>query len=320
MLTAYLPNGEGITARAAEPAEPPAGAALWLDLLDPTPEEVAGLSRVLPVELPTREDMQEIEASSRLYTEGEALVMSLPVVHRSTTEQPESSVVSFILLPGRLVTLRYADPLPFGTFARRLARQPGAAGTADQLLAGLLEAICDRLADILEQATGDLERLSHRVFSASPGDPDLDLKDVLRQLGRAGDLATKARESLLGLGRIAMFFATKNGLAKDVRTRIKTLHRDVASITDHAGFLAHKVNFLLDATLGMINIEQNNIIKIFTVAAVAFLPPTLIASIYGMNFHVFPELGWRYGYVFALVLMVVSAVLPFWYFRRRGWL
>jgi magnesium transporter len=109
-------------------------------------------------------------------------------------------------------------------------------------------------------------------------------------------------------------------MKKDIKARIKTLSRDLGSITDHANFLAGKVNFLLDATLGLINIEQNAIIKIFTVAAVAFLPPTLIASIYGMNFDFMPELKWHYGYLVAIGLMILSAVLPMWYFRRRGWL
>jgi len=146
---------------------------------------------------------------------------------------------------------------------------------------------------------------------------------VLRRLGRTEDLTSKVQESLLSIGRVVTFLSQTTGEAKvtkDQRTRVKTLYRDAHSLSEHAGFLAHKSNFLLDATLGLINIEQTAIIKIFSVAAVVFLPPTLVASIYGMNFEWIPELHWRFGYFWGLALMVGSAVLPYWFFKRRGWL
>jgi len=227
--------------------------------------------------------------------------------------------------------VRFVDPLPFSVFARRAERNPALAATAQTALLGLLESITDRLADVLELAQADMEQVSRDIFAkratvdskAQKGEPRRkgpDLQDMLRRIGRGGDLATKARDSLLGLSRIAVFLAAQQDLKKEIKARIKTLSRDIASISDHAHFLAGKVNFLLDATLGLINIEQNAIIKIFTVAAVAFLPPTLIASIYGMNFEFIPELHWHHGYLFAIALMILSAIVPMWYFRRRGWL
>jgi magnesium transporter len=304
---------------------------VWVDLCNPTPSEIASIERGFHMEVPTREEMGEIEASSRLYTENGALVMTAPILHRATAEIPESGVITFILLAETLVTVRFVDPLPFAAFARRAERNPGLAATAQSALLGLLEAITDRLADVLELAQADMEQVSRDIFakraalSAGTASREArrkapDLQDTLRRIGRVGDLATKARDSLLGLSRIAVFLNAQAEMKKDIKARIKTLSRDLGSITDHAHFLAGKVNFLLDATLGLINIEQNAIIKIFTVAAVAFLPPTLIASIYGMNFDFMPELKWHYGYLVAIGLMILSAVLPMWYFRRRGWL
>jgi len=304
---------------------------VWVDLCNPTTSEIASIERAFHMEVPTREEMGEIEASSRLYTENGALVMTAPILHRATAEIPESGVITFILLPETLVTVRFVDPLPFAAFARRAERNPGLAATAQSALLGLLESVTDRLADVLELAQADMEQVSRDIFakraalSAGTASREArrkapDLQDTLRRIGRVGDLATKARDSLLGLNRIAVFLTAQGEMKKDIKARIKTLSRDLGSITDHANFLAGKVNFLLDATLGLINIEQNSIIKIFTVAAVAFLPPTLIASIYGMNFDFMPELKWHYGYLVAIGLMILSAVLPMWYFRRRGWL
>ncbi|MBN2752440.1 MAG: magnesium transporter CorA family protein [Rhodospirillaceae bacterium] len=292
---------------------------VWIDLLTPTRDDEMAISRLLNVDIPSHEEMQEIEVSSRLYEEGGAQVMTMPVLTRAMTDEPEAAAVTFILVGSRLLTVRYVDPLPFGMFMRRLARQPALVATGELALVGLLEQIADRLADVLEGATADLEAISRDIFRKA-GAYGSDLKDILQRIGRAGDLATKAKDSLLGLNRLMLFLGGQTGIRKDVKLRMKTLMRDVNSITDHATFLSTKVGFLLDATLGMINIEQNNVIKLLTVASVAFLPPTLIASIYGMNFDILPELKWHYGYPLALGLMFLSAAIPFVYFRRKKWL
>jgi magnesium transporter len=306
---------------------------VWVDLCDPTPTEIVSVERVFGIEIPTREEMLEIEASSRLYSENGYLVMTAPVLHRATAEIPESGSVTFVLLPNTLVTIRFIDPLPFASYSRRVERNQALAASAQIVLLGLLESFTDRLADVLEQAQADMEGVSRDIFgkranaaggagrrTGSVRRKGTDLQEMLRRIGRGGDVATKARDSLLGLSRIALFLTAQADVKKETKTRIKTLSRDIGSITDHAQFLAGKVNFLLDATLGLINIEQNAIIKIFTVAAVAFLPPTLIASIYGMNFEFMPELHWAHGYLFAVGLMILSAIVPMWFFRRRGWL
>jgi magnesium transporter len=295
---------------------------VWLDLLQPTDAEEAAIARALGVDVPTREEMKEIEASSRLYREDGALFMTATLVARADTEDPESTALTFILAGDRLVTVRYADPQPFRAFATYALRHPNACSDGDAVFGGLLEAIIDRTADILEAVGADLDRMSREVFSRSSGETSRDFQKLITRIGRAGDLTSKARESLVSIGRL-LAFAIQAHQARGRKTggsRLKTVGRDVASLSDHASFLNNKVNFLLDATLGMINIEQNAIIKIFSVAAVVFLPPTLIASIYGMNFAHMPELDWPFGYPLALALMIGSAILPYWYFKRRGWL
>ncbi len=295
--------------------------AIWIDLYYPTREEEAIAQRLLDIEMPTRDEMQEIEASSRLYVEDDAVVMIMPVLNKTTTDEPESKAITFMLVNDRLVTLRYTDPAPFIMFTNRITRHPALAATGELIIMGLLEQVADCLADILESGAANLDALSHGVFKhRGETNISMDFKDVLRRIGYVADIAAKAKDSLLNLNRLALFLTTQVDLKKEGRTRIKTLMQDASSIDEHASYLSAKASFLLDATLGMINIEQNNIIKMFSVAAVAFLPPTLIASIYGMNFKAMPELDWAHGYPFAILLMLFSAVLPFWYFRRKKWL
>ncbi len=322
MLTFYHRVGDRLTQTAVHgPSDLPVSATVWIDMLEPTSAEEAQVERLLAIDVPTREEMQEIEESSRLYAEGNALFMTMPVVNKAATE-PESAAVTFILAQTAAVTLRYVDPQPFGMFARRILRSPELATSPEQALIGLLEQVTDRLADILQGAAAEIDAISADIFRKPAGAARVHggLQEILQRVGRAGDLATKARESLLGLSRLLLFLSTQPACSKEGKEHIETLMRDVHSLADHDSFLADKIAFLQDATLGMIDIEQSNIIKLFTVAAVAFMPPTLVASIYGMNFKHMPELDWPFGYPLALLLMALSAVLPFVFFRRKGWL
>jgi len=324
MLTSYAIRDGRLVRSGADEAPAKPEESIWLDLLSPTPEEVAAVEAVLGVELPTHEEMQEIELSSRLYQEGETLFLTATVLSRSDTGLPESGVVTFVVTGERLVTLRYVEPRPFETFALRATRQAGPYVRAEALLAGLMDAIVDRVADILEHAGQDLDAISREVFSAATAKRrgSLDFQGVLTRIGRIGDLTSKTRESLVSIGRLLTFvYQTPQGKSgKQLRARFKTLTRDANALAEHAGFLSGKINFLLDATLGLVNIEQSAIIKIFSVVAFVFLPPTLIASIYGMNFEVMPELSWTFGYPLALGLMVLSSILPYLFFKHRGWL
>lgn len=298
---------------------------VWVDLSSPSAEEEALIERLLDIDVPTREDMEEIEISSRLYYEDGAAFMTATVPAQTDSPTPEMAPVTFVLAGERLITVRYHEPRPFRTFPMRAEKTAMPCGNGEAVLIALLEAIVDRLADILERAGRDIDKLSRGIFKQSAGKPakSRDFQDVLEQIGREGDLTSNIRDSLVTLDRLVGFLAQVTASRKgdkDLRVRVKTLARDIRSLTDHSGFLSQKITFLLDATLGMINIEQNAIIKIFSVVAVIFLPPTLVASIYGMNFEVMPELSWPFGYPFALLLMVGSAILPFLFFKRRGWL
>ncbi|MER9825649.1 magnesium/cobalt transporter CorA [Mesorhizobium sp. M0115] len=299
---------------------------VWVDLFNPTKEEETTIETWLGIAVPTREEMEEIEISSRLYVEDGAYFMTAILPAQTEVDDPLMSPVTFVLAGSRLITVRYHEPKAFKTFPQRAEKVATGCTSGDTILIGLLEAIVDRLADILERAGRDVEAISRDIFEARStkvSKRNRDFQELLKGIGRKEDLASSVRDSLISLQRLAGFLAhasTQTRMSKDTRARIKTLSRDVLSLADHATFLSQKISFLLDATLGMISIEQNAIIKIFSVAAVIFLPPTLVASIYGMNFNIIPELKWHFGYPFAIGMMVLSAILPFWYFRRRGWL
>lgn len=326
MLTAYAIVDQRMVVTADAALETLAGA-VWIDLLNPTPQEDGHVQQALGVEIPTREEMQEIEVSSRLYREGEALYMTAPFLYGVDTGEVASTPITFVLTPRAVVTVRYATPKAFGVFAARAARSAAQNSSGDAVMLGLFEQVVDRLADILERVGADMDRTSQAAFKSAKSpqrasQKDAVLKDALITLGQVGEVTARASETLVGLARIMSFIAAEgDGLVrKENKTRVKTLARDIRSLQDHGQFLNEKATFLLDAVLGIINIEQNAIIKIFSVAAVVFLPPTLIASIYGMNFQYMPELNWRLGYPFALVLMALSVIAPFVYFRRKGWL
>jgi len=307
-----------------------APAILWVDILRPDRSDADRAASLFGVSIPTLEEMKEIELSARLFEEDGAQFMTATIVSALDSDAPLLSPITFILKGAVLLTVRHTDSLPFDTVRNRRLRTNGAT-SAETIMLSIVEAIVDRIADALERIAGQCDAVSREVFAAKAANSksaqastDRDLEATLGRIGREGDLLTKLRESLVGLTRLLSYHSAREAkpsrTSREPRQLVKTLQRDLQSLTDHASFLSSKINFLLDATLGLINLEQNQIIKIFTVAAVAFLPPTLIASIYGMNFNELPELHWRYGYPFAIGLMLLSAALPFLYFRKRGWL
>ncbi|HEY0833959.1 MAG TPA: magnesium transporter CorA family protein [Azospirillum sp.] len=330
MITTYARSGGRVVEQPFVRGDPLPDGTVWIDLLRPTEAERAAVGALTGCDLPTREEMKEIEASSQLYLEGEAVYLTTTVIARADTPHPEQGELTFVLTPRHMITLRYTEPRSVATFAARTGRQPELLASAEDALLGILDAVIDRVADVLELIGGRIDTLSTRIFdesldarpAAGRAKKPAELQDVLRGIGRAGDLTHKVRDSLAGLDRLVAFLTSvaAGRLSKEQKVALKTLTRDLRSLNEHAGFLAHEANFLLDATLGLINIEQNNIIKIFSVVAVAFLPPTLIASAYGMNFEFMPELQWQYGYPMAIGLMILSGILPLWYFKRRGWL
>lgn len=318
MITAYMREGEGLRLQeAGSGAEP-----IWIDMFQPDAGELALMSGRLGFDLPTKADQEEIEQSSRLYLEDGVPVMTALLPSRTGTEAMQVAPVTFILRPGQLVTIRHTVPRSFETFSARAGKSSLGCASADALLVGLLEEIIDRLADLTEQSGREIDAISRRVFGPAKMSTE-DHRAALREIGTADTRVMHLRESLMTLERVLGFLVPvfdKMRSAKELRAMLKTHYRDVRTIAEQASYLQQKTSLLLDATLGMINIDQNAIIKIFSVAAVAFLPPTLVASSYGMNFVNMPELDWTYGYPMAIGLMILSAVVPLWFFRRRGWL
>ena len=317
MLKVLRKSVVGLTKTAADATL--AEDAVWIDLLHPTREEEVAVERALGVELPTRDEMAEIEPSSRLYQEGGATVMIATLLTNSEGAKPLNTPVTFVLAGNRLVTIRYGEPRAFGAVAEKAERQPDTATSGVQVFIGLLDAVVDRLADILERTSNEVERTSQDVFSRPRG---ASFEDIIDRLGRAQIVDGKARDSLVSLSRLMSFGSLADQVEQDMdcREHLKTLQRDVQSLTDHTSYQSGNITFLLDAAMGLINIEQNSILKRFSVFSIMFIPPTLVAGIYGMNFHMMPELDWKFGYGFALILIVIGMVGPIAYFKRKGWL
>jgi magnesium transporter len=326
MLSVFVPADSALKKTpSADPASLPESA-VWIDLIKPTAVEDRAVEGWAGIAVPTREDMQEIEISSRLYIENSARYMTASLMCATDTGSPRITPVTFILSGHRLVTVRYDEPKPFTLVENKLARNAAPGINGETVLLELLDAVIDRCADILERAGAEVDAVSHAIFEpegvAGAGQAKR-YSNILIEIGRKGDLTSKVRESLVSIGRLVTFITAEADSvkwSKEMRAQLKTMQRDVASLTDHASYLSNKITFVLDAMLGVVNLEQNNIIKLFSVMAVVLMPPTLIASIYGMNFKSMPELEWEHGYPFALVAMLFAAVLPYVFFKWKKWL
>ena len=323
MLTIYESDGKCLKLHDA--AEPITGNCVWIDLLQPTQEEDRFVEEVLMVDIPTRAEMREIEPSNRFYQEKGAYFMTASIVYNVEAPVPSISPITFILAGDRLVTVRYGEPKAFPLYLQRVDKGDAPCATGAFIMIGLLEALIHRKADLIERIQDEVDKLAQSVFDLRGGQQTRNrrLDVLLKGTGKAGDITARAEESATSLNRLLHFFVQathERGDDPRVRQRIKAVHRDINSLMDHTRFLSGRIAFLLDATLGTISNEQNQIIKLFSVMAVVLLPPTLIASIYGMNFKHMPELDWALGYPWALGLMVIAALIPVIYFRRKGWL
>lgn len=299
---------------------------LWLDLQAPSAQEEAAAERLAGLDIPTRAEAAAIGESARLYIEDGALVMTAAVVTGvSEGRRPVAADVTFVLTGSLLVTVRDADPLPFRAFVQKCKREPAVRERPETVFLALVETIIDRAAELLDGAQADLERVSAEAFA--DGDRQarrrpIDTRVLVKRLGRINALAARLRESLLGLGRMLAFFRQNaaEGLPEAALRRFASMEGDVRALAEFDAQLSNELSFVLEALFGLTNAEQNRIIRVFTIASVLFLPPTLVGTVYGMNFEGMPELKWAFGYPMALGLMVASAVLPYWLFRRNGWL
>jgi magnesium transporter len=322
MLWVYVPRGTSLERIPVTSDADLPESAVWFDLVNPSQQEDKIVERKVGIAVPTREEMQEIEVTSRLYVENGARYMTATLMCQSDTATPKTTAVTFILSGHRLITVRYDEPRPFMIVGSKLARICPAGANGESVLMDLLDAVIDRAADILERIGAEVDQVSHDIF-----EPEADQKrshqDILKVIGRKGDLTSKVRESLVSIGRVLLYLANEADSmrwAKETRSQLRGMQRDVGSLSDHATYLSNKITFLLDAMLGVVFIEQNNIIKIFSIAAVVLMPPTLVASIYGMNFKHMPELDWTLGYPMAIVFMLAAAALPYFLFKWKRWL
>lgn len=351
MITAYAKNAGAVTtAQLAVGDTIPAGT-VWVDLMNPTEEERLFVLSSLAIDLPDAAEMEEIEASSRLYVESGTIFLTCAILVGGETTEGELDDLTFAISPTYLVTTRYCAPKSIDLFAFRLRKNPEFLNSSYDTFLELMDAIIDRTADLLQLISARVDDISAEVFKIAPTtqvqrgskptraerksakklknrqgersgkDTETHLTQMLRGIGRSGNLTHKLRASVNSLNRLLAFTGVQlmGRFGHEQSARLKTLNRDLQSLLEVSNAMTNEISFLLDATLGFINIEQNTIIKIFSIAAVIFLPPTLVGTIYGMNFQHMPELSYNFGYPLALVLMFISALLPVWYFRRRGW-
>ncbi|WP_262030813.1 magnesium transporter CorA family protein [Microvirga sp. Mcv34] len=319
------PMGESLDRQVLPPGDPIPQDALWIDLVDPTKDEDRLVEAHLSIEIPTKEEMADIEPSEILYHENNARYMTARVLCSSDTDNPKLIDVSFILTERALVTVRYGEPRSFSMFMARAVKPGGCRHQPEAVLDGLLETIIDRAAEILGTVGTRIDRLSQSIFENEKQGARraASYRVALKSIGRKGDVISNVRESMVSVERMLLFLSASMPRPQKTagyKTEWRTALRDVQSIEEHATFLSNKIQFLLDATLGLVTIEQNDIIKIFSVMSVIFLPPTLVSSLYGMNFKIMPELDWQFGYPWAIMLMVLAAVLPYLYFRWKRWL
>jgi magnesium transporter len=313
----------------ASPAAAPASAqpaTFWIDLVEPTAEEIARVEAEFGVKVPSREQLNEIESSSRLRVDGKRLFLSMPLSAQHDVIDAVPTPIGFILSPALLVTVRYTELRPFSSVRDSIAGNQRCVSSTSTF-ATLLEAMIDFGADLLERIASELGAISRRVFRRRHARrnrqvrPNRLLREMLTVVGDAGEHLSQIRESLMGLQRIIGFVAETGApwLDQDIQSRLKTARQDLVSLVDFEAHLSGKAQFLLDAILGFINTEQNDIFKVLTIVSVVGIPPTLIASMYGMNFHNMPELSWRWGYQYGLALIAVSTIVPIVWFKRRGW-
>lgn len=325
MLTIYATKDGALVPQEFDPKKKLPESAVWLDLINPTPAEDTAVEARVGISIPTREDMAEIEASSRLYVEDDARFMTASVLAGVESDKSGLVNISFILVGNRLVTVRHGSPRVIDLYIQRICKMKKGPAKGEAILLGMLDAIIDRTADILEKTGADIDDVSQRIFGRHKNAVRArkDYMEILRQIGRKGDLLSLVRESLVSISRMVGFLSVPyegKKLSTDTRNQLTVMRRDADSLRDHTSYLGDKIIFLLDATVGMVTIEQNDLVKIFSVVAVILMPPTLIATVYGMNFRMMPELDWSWGYPLALLAIIVSAVVPYMIFRWKRWL
>lgn len=316
MLRAFaLQNGRLEQTSAGEDDAAALRQAAWIDLVRPSDSERQCVEAIYRQSLPEPEEVEEIEATARFFEDADGVHLHSYFLHR-IDGRTHVSTVAFTLSRDRLFTLHDYELPAFRMFRLRARREPGLASDPVSILLALLDTKVEELADMLEEVYSALERVSTLVLEKGRSE----IGAALDELARQEDISGKVRLCLMDTQRALNFLLRRERLGAQHAVQVRETLRDIDSLLPHNAFLFEKVNFLMEAAQGFINIEQAQIIKIFSIAAVVFLPPTLIASIYGMNFEFMPELAWPWGYPLAILMMILAGVAPYWYFKRKGWL
>lgn len=297
---------------------------IWLDVFNPTREERSFIESEYGVVLPHLNETVQIEYSNRFYEEQGVIFLSVTVMTK-VVPYPESQVITFILTKDKLITLRYSNPSPLAAFVSKLTRHSYIVHDALEVLVLLLQQIVGGVANIFEMLGASTDLLSLTLMQTIDMEKHRDhakvLNNTLKEIGKFENILSKGYQSLASVSLLTNYFErSSNAALMGYSPRFDSLARDVAGLVKHADYLTQKLEFQLESTLGLLNIEQTYIIKMFTVLAMIFMPPTLIASIYGMNFHFMPELNIKMGYPFAILLMFISALFPYRFFKKRGWI
>jgi len=324
LLTLISDGGAATPIKVAEAGAP--DRVIWVDMLNPSSDEVNWTEQNFGVRVPSRDELSEIELSSRLAVEGKTIYLSSPVIGKATIEQADLTPAGFVITSQVLVTIRFETLPTFDIVAERL-KHDEFMNSGMAVFVALMEAVVDRGADVLEHLAAEVEQVSRAIFRgnvrgfASSRTSDFTLRHALSRLGTLADRSSKARDVLLGVGRMASFTLDmcRGQLPEGFHDQLHAVSKDISSLSDYESHLSDKVQFLLDAVLGFITIEQNDIFKVLTIASVVGVPPTLMAGIWGMNFKFMPELNWTFGYPLALTVIVASGVIPLIWFWRRGW-
>lgn len=325
MITFYTASGQHFSSDIIE--EWPRDA-LWVDMLNPTEDQIRKVENFFEITLPHQDELSDIQISSQLYSEGDSHIIVTPIIAGAGRMEYEVGAMGFTLSPRVLATLRTQDPRAILLFRDKFMLKPSEYDTPSKILLGMLDVFVDRSADVLERIGDQVDALSRQIFNGreQKGDLKMDkdshMRHILQSVGQTGDLLGQLRNAMAGSERGVIFLSNHadNILGTKGVSHIKTIQRDVHALELQADSLQQRIVFLLDAALGIITIEQNNVVRIFTVAATTLMPPTLIASVYGMNFHNMPELNWNFGYPMAIMAMLASALIPLLYFRHKGWI
>ena len=310
-----------ISAHTWDIQDPIPDSVVWIDMLEPTADEEQAAEKFLGIDIPTREEMAEIEVSNRLYEEEGVVYITTTMLAKVASGQPETHATTFIIMPKRLITVRYVDTTSFRRFSGMFCKVPRQTRSGVNTFLPLIEAIVNRMADILERVDRDVDGITRNVFRPKQeGDAyaSKDYQRILEHIGRCGDITAKIHESLVTFGRAMVFLSHQEAIStQEQLAALNSIRADIVGLSDHGTQLAARCSFLLDATLGMISIQQNNVFRVLSVASLIFMPPTLVAGVYGMNFKLMPELDWHWGYPLAVILMLFAAILPVAYLRQR---